>query len=100
MKKIFILIAFLIVSFTSMAFRGCYQIGYQLEEFIAMMSGDYMYGDNPVGLQYTIYVGSNGKIWRSTGQNNLVFQQIPSGTTQRLNDLRTSNNVHQGNVVI
>lgn len=90
MKKILIITAILFVSFTSMSFRGCYAIGEQLAEFLAIMSGDYRYGEQLIGLKYTVCVGNNGTIWRSSGENNAVLTQIPSPTTQRLNNLRIS----------
>jgi hypothetical protein len=90
MKKILILASLIIICFGSMSFRGCYQIGFQLEEFLAFMSGDYRYGDNSIGLKYTVYVGNNGKIWRSSGENNAVLSEITSPTSQRLNNIRVS----------
>lgn len=109
MKKTLILISFIIISFSSAAiFNGCFAIAY----FISMFSGAPIYGDgtwalyftgndnNTDTLFYSIYAGGNGKIFRSTGRSNIVFEQIPSGTTQQLNAVRVSNNAYQNNVAI
>lgn len=51
-------------------------------------------------LFYTIGVGPNGYILRSTGSTNLVFQSVPSGTSQNLNSIRLSNNSYQNNIAV
>ncbi|MCC6866802.1 MAG: T9SS type A sorting domain-containing protein [Ignavibacteria bacterium] len=109
MKKKSILFILLIVSFTSMNFRGCnFEIG-PWEIFWDVVSRGFISsysvypppGDNPVDtLFYSLSVGSNGKIIRGTGKSNLIFQLIPSGTTQQLNCVRVSNNSFQNNVSI
>lgn len=94
MKKIKLLLLVLLIS-PLMAFRGCYQIGYQIEEFIAIASGNYNYGDNPAGVHYSLLVGGNGRIWRSAGQENVIFEPRVSGTTQKLNAVNISHNIYQ-----
>ncbi|MEO8513417.1 MAG: T9SS type A sorting domain-containing protein [Ignavibacteria bacterium] len=109
MKKTLLLITIVIISFSSATiFNGCFPI----VAIIAMLSGvndaESIYAlypppgyDNTIDtLFYSIYVGSNGKIVRSTGRSNIVFQQIPSGTTEVLNSVRLSNNAYQNNVAI
>jgi photosystem II stability/assembly factor-like uncharacterized protein len=98
MKKV--IITFLtVVCFCLMGFRGCNFAGFP-EGYNAIAGGQYDYGDNSAVIYYTIYAGNNGVINRSQGTNNLVFSQIPSGTTQRLNAVRISNNPYQDDAVI
>ena len=107
MKKILTLTIVLLVSFSSMNFRGCAAIEFfilLLNEIKINQGGFGLYppgNDNNIDtLFYSIGVGSNGKIIRSTGRTNIQFQQIPSGTTQELNSVRLSNNAYQNNVAI
>ncbi len=103
MKKILILVSIIIICFTSMSFKGCivqyfWVIGVSLTN--AMSGGQYDYADNSAVIHYSISVGDNGTILRTQGTNNFVFSQIPSGTTQRLNDIRTTNNPYQDEAAI
>lgn len=109
MKKKSILFILLIVSIFSLNFRGCnYEVGpwetFWNAVFNGFSSGFTVYpppGDYSIDtLFYSLSVGSNGKIIRGTGKSNLIFQVIPSGTTQQLNCVRTSNNSFQNNVAI
>ncbi|MEO8513416.1 MAG: T9SS type A sorting domain-containing protein [Ignavibacteria bacterium] len=90
MNKKFIIISLLIISFTSINFGSCDSYFIGIINAIGMSSGDYRYGENSTWLEYTIYVGANGSIMRSTGDNNIVFSVIPSPTTQQLNNVRVS----------
>lgn len=103
MKKILILTIVLIVSFTSMSFKGCnvqYFRGIGVALTNAMSGGQYDYADNSVVIHYSISVGDNGTILRTQGTDNFVFNQIPSGTTQNLNDIRTTNHPYQDEAAI
>jgi len=106
MKKIIAITALFIVSFFSVNFNGCGAVGVfiiLLNEIHQMQAGYSLYppGDNNTDtLFYSIGVGSNGKIVRSSGRTNIQFQQIPGGTTQQLNSVRLSNNAYQNNVAI
>jgi hypothetical protein len=110
MKKIITLISLFLICFASLNFRGCSSSinGAEFEGFFGMLTriyfashGLYPPGDNSNDtLFYSITVGTNGKIIRGTGKSNLIFQQIPSGTTQQLNYARGSNNAYQNNVAI
>lgn len=99
-KIIFLLlVGILSVSFT--AFRGC-ALNYSLYTLTLWMSqyGHYTYGDvNP--LDYNIMIGPNGNIVRAVNDNNnITYTNIPSGTTQNLNDVRISNNYYQDDAAI
>lgn len=107
MKKIITLAFILCVSLSLMSFRGCGAAGVfiillnQIKEMQGSMSLYPPGGDSSVdSLFYSIGVGSNGKIVRSTGRTNIVFQQVTSGTTQDLNSVRLSNNSYQNNVAV
>ncbi len=107
MKKTLLLTVILLVSLSLMSFRSCSSVGIiilLLNQINDMKGSLSMYppgSDNNVDtLFYSIAVGSNGKIVRSTGRTNIQFQQIPSGTTQELNAVRLSNNVYQNNIAI
>lgn len=90
MKKITILTALLIFSYLSTNFSGCILVKYIIHAITNMSSGDYRYADSSNWFEYTIYVGDNGKIWRSTGENNLIFTEITSPVTHKLNNVRVS----------
>ena len=91
MKKILILSLILLVSFTSMNFRGCQEETYKgLILSIAIMGGLRLAGDNSTTEKYAIYVGENGGIMRSSGESNIIFELKTSGTTERLNNVRVS----------
>ncbi len=98
MKKILILSSMFIICFSSMSFKGCiiqyfWQAGIEVTN--AISGTRYDYGDNSVPIHYTISVGNNGRIMRSFGTTNLVFEQIVSGTSQNLNSVRLANNPYQ-----
>ncbi len=94
MKKILILTSILIVSFTSMSFKGCPGNGFAfvLDALWRASHGSLLdkKGDGITEINYSIYVGDNGTIIRSSGETNIIFEQKTSGTTQRFNSLRTS----------
>jgi photosystem II stability/assembly factor-like uncharacterized protein len=97
MKKIILFSSFIIIYLSLTAFRGCmFDEHTPLGQLVTGMSGgQYDYGDNNAVIYYTISVGTNGTILRAQGTDNLVFQQMPSGTSQRLNGIRISNNRYQ-----
>lgn len=90
MKKILILTFIFIISFTSMSFRGC-QINPSSIIFngiLANFSGGLKLEDNSSDPTFSIYVGANGTILRSSGETNIIIEQKTSGTTQQLNNVR------------
>ncbi len=109
MKKIFFITVLFVVCFFSMNFRGCnFEVGPWELFWGAVVNGftsSYSVypppGDVSIDtLFYSISVGSSGKIIRGTGKANLIFQLVPSGTTQQLNYVRSSNNSFQNNAAI
>lgn len=100
-NKIILLLLIGILSFSFTAFRGCMFNHFVFVLTIYMtQNGRYIYGDvNP--LDYNIMVGANGNIVRSINDNNnITYTNIPSGTTQNLNDVRISNNFYQDDAAI
>lgn len=99
--KIFTLILTVMVLLPLTAFRGC-SLAASVDAFLLLMSsgGHYNYGDvDP--LSYNIMVGVNGNIIRSVTTNNVINNtNIPSGTTQNLNDVRISNNYYQDDAAV
>ncbi len=99
--KIFTLILTVMVLLPLTAFRGC-SLAASVDAFLLLMSsgGHYNYGDvDP--LSYNIMVGVNGNIIRSVTTNNVITNtNIPSGTTQNLNDVRISNNYYQDDAAV
>ncbi len=100
MKKILILTFILIVSFTSMSFRGCDR------NFYVVVVNILNYGhalfipkDGITKENYSIYVGENGVIVRSSGETNIIFEQKTSGTTQRLNHVRVTSSTFDQTVL-
>lgn len=86
MKKILILTSILIITFS---FKGCLLAEYAINVIInALSNGLVFVGDSGTEEHFSIYVGDNGVIFRSSGDANIVFQQKSSGTTQRLNNAR------------
>lgn len=107
MKKTLLLTSFVIICFISMSFRGCVIITHptpsgDLVRIHAAGKSLYPPGEHNVfdTLFYSIFVGNNGRIVRSTGRTNIVFQQMTSGTTQQLNFLRLSNDFFLNNVAV
>jgi photosystem II stability/assembly factor-like uncharacterized protein len=102
MKKTLIVTSLVIICLVSMSFRGC-TTGFFHDVSFAIYNSSgaqYDYFDNSTVIFYNISVGSNGTILRTQGTNNFVFNQVPSGTTQSLNDIRTSNNPYQDEAAI
>lgn len=93
MKKLLIITLILFVSFTSMSFKGCYGVGWILLFFwqaYDQTQGVVTKGDGQLNERYSIYVGDNGIIFRSSGETNITFEQKTSGSTQRLNSVRAT----------
>ena len=101
MKKIFTRISLVILVISLMGFRECGLFINPLNAPpIESASGMSIYpplttrAENDT-LYYSLYVGSDGKINRSTGRIEIIFEDIESGTTETLNAVRTSNNYYQ-----
>ena len=100
-NKIILILLIGLLSFSFTAFRGC-----KFEHFVFALTifmtqnGRHIYGDlNP--LDYNIMVGADGNIVRAVNDNNnITYTNIPSGTTQNLNDVRISNNYYQDDAAI
>ncbi|NOS86543.1 MAG: T9SS type A sorting domain-containing protein [Ignavibacteria bacterium] len=103
MKKSLIFTSLVIICLASMSFRGCSTGFFDSVSFAIYNTAGAQYdyfGNSAAVIFYNISVGDNGTILRTQGTNNFVFNQIPSGTTQRLNDIRTSNNPYQDEAAI
>jgi photosystem II stability/assembly factor-like uncharacterized protein len=91
MKKIILLTAILIISFTSTAFRGCSvslfdpAFGFIMR---AITSGYSSIGDGGDFGAFIIGVGTNGQIVKYYGGDTLRFISKTSGTSQTLNSAR------------
>ena len=101
MKKLFTLFLIAAACYLSTGFGACNSIAILLRQPITSLgSGENLGGDNSVSFKYTIYVGDSGTIMRSTGENELSFEEKISGTTQRLNNVKvTTSRGGDGNVV-
>ncbi len=101
MKKLLILTLILIVSFISMSFRGCNIFKYENGILDKLSSGQlYFKTDGLETEKYSIYAGENGRIYRSINDNNnIIFEQKVSGTTQRLNDVRVTPSLYEQTVL-
>ncbi len=74
--------------------------GAQVADIAVALGGLELPGDGGAEAEYyTIYVGENGVIVRSSGDTNISFQQKTSGTTQRLNSLRVTPSPFNGTVL-
>ncbi len=101
MKKILILTLILFVSFTSMSFRGCTEGGsWTFFIVIKCLAEALNLNEGMTDEIYTIYVGENGAIFRSSGETNIVFEQKISGTTQQLNYVRVIQSTADNNTVM
>ncbi len=99
MKKVKMLLLVLFIA-PLMSFEGCYLTAWIIYFLNAVASGEYAYGDKIDPTKYSIMVGDNGTIWRSHGEDNIVFEPRTSGTTQKLNGVRISNNYFQDDAVV
>ncbi len=90
-----------VICYFAVGFGGCQNLAiYIINATTYNASGENAAGDNSVSFKYTIYVGENGSITRSTGENALTFETKVSGTTQRLNNVKVTTSIGgNGNVV-
>lgn len=101
MKKNFTRISFVILVISLMGFDKCHNLVADLSDILLIQFASGMTVYPPLTtrpendtLYYSLYVGSNGKINRSTGRIEIIFEDIESGTTETLNAVRTSNNYY------
>ena len=98
-KKTLVLSLIVITSFSSMSFRSCNVKGipaiFHIQS-ICDVNKPFGLDNSAVDSTFAIYVGENGGILRTSGDANIVFEQIPSGTTERLNNVRASSSTSNG----
>jgi photosystem II stability/assembly factor-like uncharacterized protein len=102
MKKILVQISFILSAFLLISLGGCPIVQLPPDFVIeGSQSSHTIYppfdsrGEDADTLYYSIYVGADGKINRSTGKRNIVLQEVISGTNEKLNAVRMPNNYYQ-----